>query len=148
MYKIKTFDSPQDIFILGCDFPKMPETFSLTDDYHLLCIKRGENKLYINTDGYCFILTREEFNNYKDLIVDDESSLEQEGVFIKDFQGDLILKALNSDGEDILSPDFDPREYACFQIIENADFDDIVLELPEAGNTGHMMEVSELIKLL
>jgi hypothetical protein len=147
MILIKTVETPQDIFILGAYVNGKQETFSITDDYATFKLTNGNKSYYVDTDGFVFILTRSELLEYKDLI--DENSYSQEGVLLKDFSGDMVLRMISTEGNDMLSAaDFDPKEYVMYQRSNEEEYDDIVLELSEGTNMGKLMNIGDLLELL
>lgn len=131
MVVIKTITQPQDIYIIGADYKGKEETFAITDDYHMLCVVNGKAKKYMDTDGYVFILTKEQLLEWSDLMWEDPSEMDgQEGLVLHNFSGDIRLRVVTEKGRDLLHK-FDNQNYVMHQIDDESgeDVDDIILDI-------------------
>jgi len=85
---IKTYTEPTDVFICGIDFINQPETFGITDDYCMLAVQFSDNKEYLDTCGYVYILSRNEIIKIKDHLDQDNG---QNWLLLKDYLGDIKI---------------------------------------------------------
>lgn len=142
MILIKNFTEPTNVYIVGEDFKNLPETFSITDDYHSCAISNGFEKRYIDTDGFVFIYSEEEFNNNKHLI----EYPSQEYVLLKNFVGEIHVKVVDSDSNNILKKDVNLKDYLMYQTEEDTDFDDVVIVLPLSTELPQAQSLEELLE--
>lgn len=91
---LKTIDKPTDLFIVGSYIVKDDENygdFIITDgeDYFETMI----NNVCVQStcsDGFVNILTREEFNEHKEMLV--ENLIDQDFIFVPNFVGEIKLQ--------------------------------------------------------
>lgn len=103
----------QDVYILGYDITKVIETFSLTDDYQSLRLQFKDDYSYMETVGYCFILTQEELDLYRSKI-EVENSHQDDTYCVKltNYIGDIYLNIINDDTKkSVLKKNLDLSEY-------------------------------------
>lgn len=117
---LKTFNN-QDVYILGYDITKITETFSITDDYHSLRLQFKDDYGYMETCGYCFILTQEELDLYRSKIeIEDEDQDDTYCVKIPNYTGNIYLDVIDRDkNESVLEDNIDLREYILDQTTED-----------------------------
>lgn len=129
---LRRFDTPTNVIALGVDITGIPQSFSITDDYHTLDIRVANNQWagMIETEGYVFILTDEEFLKYYDLIKYDEETSDKWMIVFKNFIGNIAVEVQNSDTrEDLMIDDFEPLgEGILYQTIDEVDLNDISFE--------------------
>jgi hypothetical protein len=131
MVVLKTFDIPQTIYIVGVDYQEKPEAFSITDDEHLCLIENNKKQTAINTQGFVFILSEEEFINWEDLLWESPEDYEYtDGVCLKNFTGNICLKVIDKEGNDILTDSiFQQKEYLRYTTGLHGLYEDAVIVL-------------------
>ena len=117
---LKTFNN-QDVYILGYDITNIPETFGITDDYESLKLQFKDDYIYMETVGYCFVLTQEELDLYKSKIeIDDVDQDDMYCVKISNYTGNIYLDIVNDDtNNSVLKKNLDLKEYIASQTIED-----------------------------
>ena len=117
---LKTFNN-QDVYILGYDITNIKETFSITDDYHSLRLQFKDDYRYMETTGFCFILTQEELDLYKSKIeTENADSDDIYCVKISNYTGNIYLDVIDDDIEEsVLEEELDLEEYVLDQTTED-----------------------------
>jgi hypothetical protein len=124
---IREFLTPTDIYICGCDFRDITESFAITDDEATLRIRQGEDTRRIDTSGYVFIFTAEELLAVKDTM-DDFGEI----FYIENYEGKLILTA-DVEAGDWRFTDFKATTYIHDCIETDLDvYYDVVLNLEDS----------------
>lgn len=142
MILLKTYTQPTTIYIVGNDFGGLKETFSLTDDYMSLLIKSGSQQRFMETDGFCFIMTEQEFNERKDDL--DDSSY-QDFIKIENFEGDIHVKVIDNENNEILEEDATLDDYLMHQTKDDAEFSDVVIVLPDGYELPQVQNLEEIM---
>lgn len=141
---LRTFDEPTDVIICGIDFTHKPETFSLTDDYSMVAVANKDKIKFLDTCGFVYVLTREEANDIKDALDEDDG---QEWILLKDYVGSIGIHFEDDDRNRFEIPqDTDLREYLSDIFPGEGWFEtviDIECEIPER-NRGYESLLEEL----
>lgn len=151
MYVIKTIAEQQDIYVLGINF-KAPEgswsTFMINDDESTLMLTRNKDHVYMDTEGYVSILTKQEFiDKIPDMWEEPDEDGIAQGILMKNCVGEFRLKVIDDKDQDVLT-DFDENEYLMHQnCLRNVEVEDYVLELP-TSDTVKLLYINELIQTL
>jgi hypothetical protein len=130
MVVFRKFDTPQDIYVFGTfvDHELLKEnkdmddsTFGITDDYHSLELRNKEQKRSIETCGFAYVFTAEQFEKAKAVIGQDEdlSDYDNQVFIFKNFTGEFRLKILSEAEDGRMIDVFDvyepPTEYLMYQ---------------------------------
>lgn len=177
---LRTFTEPTDVYISGDYYNDIKEAFSITDDESGVGITNGSKTVDINSYGFIYIFTKDEFRAAIpkiDYLDEDATYSNWEGVYLKDFVGDikLILRAEESNeefgikkGDNILREDVDLTDYAWHQQSEKATKrttrtygegksytqvecvvqSELYVILPDNAQMSECMDTIELIQLL
>ena len=140
MVIIKKIEVPQDVYIIGDWVKDFDESFKITDDESAFTLRNGDKTIWMNTSGFVYILTTEE-------LIANKASFEEgfaDNIVIKNFSGELNLKVINSDNNDIVTAEnFDKDEYIYHQKWANSedfDIDDIILDIIPSPFCQHTVE--------
>lgn len=125
---LRTFNKPTNVFISGIDFINKPETFSITDDYCTFDVLLNNiSGFLIDTCGFVFILSEEEFLEIKDSLDLDDSS--DNCLRITNFVGTIDLYMVSPSGEKWLPASIDFSEYLEYQNPPEDDWYEVFLNL-------------------
>lgn len=142
MILLKNYPQPTTIYIVGNSFNDLNPTFSLTDDYQTLLIKSGSHKRFMETDGFCYIMSEAEFLKNKELLMDDSY---QDFIKIENFEGDIYVKVIDYDHKDILEDNATLDEYLMFQTKDDSHFSDVVVVLPDGYELPKVQNLEEIM---
>jgi hypothetical protein len=144
MILLRSFKQPTKVYIIGNSFQseEIKPAFSITDDYHSCAVKSSKNRRYMETDGFVYILTEEEFQQYKDTLYEDSY---QDAIVLENFEGDIYVSLVDSEGNNVLEDKVDIDDYLCYQCKDGADIEDILVVLPDGYEIPKTVSVESLL---
>jgi hypothetical protein len=158
------FDTPQDIYIFGAHVDREivskemdDRTFGITDDYSTIVISNCKKSSTMETSGFVYVFTKEEFGKICHTF--DETEMEQEGFVLKNFVGEIRLKVtveIDKKEYDILDI-YHPDEYLMHQpemrkklkeLGDGDEYHDYVLEIGYPNFEGDFPDILFMDQLI
>ena len=150
---LRTFKDPTNVYLIGSRFNGDGLTeFGIEDDEYTYCLRIGDKKEYITTEGSLTIMSEKEFNEYD--ILDEVDSFEncRSIVILKNYVGDILGKVVDDDNPNIEFQFTDNDEILYSLITDEDDEDDIydkydlIFSVETTETEFIIMEDSELEK--
>lgn len=136
---IKTYETPTDIYILGCYISNQHSALKVDDDYTGIGITNIKKSLGLNSNGHISIVSDAELSSLKFMSKPDDSQV----LRLPNFEGDILLGVFVDDKD--LTSEIDLDDYLLHQIPDDGEDCEVFIQLPLGTDISNVHDAHEFL---